>query len=39
MKMSPLTAVLKYPHDEKGHFKDESEVEAEAPSFKDGFRW
>ena len=39
MKMSPLTAVLKCPHYEKGHFKHESEGEAEAPSFTDGFRW
>jgi len=31
MKMSPLTAVLKCPHYEKGHFKHESEGEAEAP--------
>jgi len=34
--MSPLTAVLKCPHYEKGHFKDESEGEAEAPSFTNG---
>ena len=34
MKMSPLTAVLKCPHYEKGHFKDESEGEAEATSLQ-----
>ena len=33
MKMSPLTAVLKCPHYEKGCFKHESEGEAEVPSF------
>jgi hypothetical protein len=39
MKMSLLTAVLKCPHYEKGHFKHESEGEAEVPSFTNGFRW
>jgi len=39
MKVSPLTAVLKCPHYEKGYFKHESEGEAEVPSFTDGFRW
>ena len=37
MKMSPLTAVLKCPHYEKGHYSNESEREAEVPSFTDGF--
>ena len=31
MKMSPLTAVLKCPHYEKGHYSNESEREAEVP--------
>ncbi|HUV79943.1 MAG TPA: hypothetical protein VMW40_03850 [Candidatus Bathyarchaeia archaeon] len=39
MKMSPLTAVLKCPHYEKGYFNNESEREAEVPSVKDGNRW
>jgi hypothetical protein len=39
MKMSPLTAVLKCPHYEKGHFKHESEGAAEVPSVTDGNRW
>jgi len=39
MKMSPLTAVLKCPHYEKGHCSNESEREAEVPSVKDGDRW
>jgi hypothetical protein len=39
MKMSPLTAVLKCPHYEKGYFNNESEGEAEAPSPADGYRW
>ena len=38
MKMSPLTAVLKCPHYEKGYFNNESEREAEVPSLKDGVR-
>jgi len=39
MKMSPLTAVLKCPHYEKGHYSNESEGEAEVSSFRDGNRW
>ncbi len=39
MKMSPLTAVLKCPHYEKGDFNNESEREAEVPSSADGYRW
>lgn len=38
MKMSPLTAMLKCPHYEKGHFNNESAGEAEVPSFEDGLR-
>jgi len=38
MKMSPLTAVLKCPHYEKGYFNNESERAAEVPSLKDGGR-
>jgi len=38
MKMSPLTAVLKCPHYEKGHYSNESEREAEVPSPEDGVR-
>ncbi|GAI08243.1 unnamed protein product, partial [marine sediment metagenome] len=38
MKMSPLTAVLKCPHYEKGHYSNESERKAEVPSVKDGYR-
>ncbi len=37
MKMSPPTAMLKCPHYEKGHFKNESAGEAPVPSFEDGF--
>ena len=36
MKMSPLIAMLKCPHYEKGHFKNESAGEAQVPSFEDG---
>jgi len=36
--MSPLTAVLKCPHYEKGHYGNESEREAEVPSHEDGRR-
>ena len=39
MKMSPLTAVLKCPHYEKGHYSNESEREAEVPSPADGYGW
>ena len=39
MKMSPLTAVLKCPYYEKGHYSNESERAAEVPSVKDGNRW
>jgi len=39
MKMSPLTAVLKCPHYEKGHYSNESERAAEVPSYEDGDRW
>jgi len=39
MKMSPLTAVLKCPHYEKGHYSNESGRAAEVPSDKDGNRW
>jgi len=38
MKMSPLTAVLKCPHYEKGHCSNESERQAEVPSPEDGDR-
>ena len=38
MKMSPLTAELKCPHYEKGHYSNESEREAEVPSPEDGGR-
>jgi hypothetical protein len=38
MKMSPLTAVLRCPHYEKGYFDNESEREAEVPSPADGVR-
>jgi hypothetical protein len=36
MKMSPLTAVLKCPHYEKGYFNNESEREAEVRQLLDG---
>ena len=38
MKMSPLTAELKCPHYEKGHYSNESEREAEVSSPEDGGR-
>jgi hypothetical protein len=38
MKMSPLTAVLKCPHYEKGHDSNESEREAAVPSLKNDGR-
>jgi len=38
MKMSPLTAVLKCPHYEKGHYRHEPERTAEVPSLEDGVR-
>ena len=39
MKMSPLTAELKCPHYEKGHYSNESEREAEVPFPKNGDSW
>lgn len=39
MKMSSLTAVLKCLHYGKGYFSNESEIEAEVPSIRDGGRW
>ena len=36
--MSPLTAELKCPHYEKGHYRHEPEREAEVPSPEDGGR-
>ena len=39
MKISPLTAVLKCPHYDKGHCRHEPEGTAEVPSVRDGYRW
>jgi transposase len=36
IKLSPLTALLKCPHYEKGHYCNESERKAEVSSLKDG---
>ena len=38
MKMSPLTALLKCPHYEKGHYRHESERKAKVSSPEDGIR-